>query len=747
MVANRIKEVLPTLVGWEQAAFVKDRDLFDNSSLVHELTAKYTRARITPRCLLKVDIRKAFDSVNWEFMKACLVLYGFPGVFVRWVMKCITSPHFSLAVNGGVEGFFKGQRGLRQGDPLSPYLFVLAMKVLSRLLRKLPTHPGFSYHPKCVQLHLTHLVFADDLLVFTRGDLPSVKAVATCLNEFAALSGLAANPMKTNVYFGGVGEPVKKMIMDATGFREGEFPFRYLGLPLTTSRFTAAMFNPMLDKIKAKIMHWANHSLSYAGKATLINSVIFGIQNFWGASILLPKGIVKKLQKICKDFFWGIAEGRRTMVFKGWTGFCLPRREGGLDIKEILSWNKCQMVRWIWKVIYKPTCLWSAWITHYMLKGESIWHATSSSTHSWFWKSVLLIKDMLLQFFGQSNVAKLLADCTQDDKLQMGMLFQILRTREPAVSWYRTIHDAAVLPKYAVIGILACQNKLAIVDNLKLRGIPLANRCVLCGQAEESTQHLFFVCNFSTQVWGSVCKLLGTFTPPSSLHLLLHWFKQYNRGCARVKVTRRCLLVTAIYVIWRERNARIFQGRGLPPEALIRKISYLVATRIEDGSVVEPPICGDGHVRFIIYGIPRPSVPSPSVISSNVGVEPVGWTVSSFDRLLSLGLRTAKSIPPKCRLGFARVLKEALNDVVGSSGDISCWICLLVLLRATLDEVPPSFHVEEDLDLSELNLRQRRRKICDGHYTAAVRVLSSSGDDGYANGGMCYGQEATFIRW
>ncbi|XP_074315613.1 uncharacterized protein LOC141651818 [Silene latifolia] len=326
------------------------------------------------------------------------------------------------------------------------------MEVLSRLLRRLPTYPGFSYHPKCVQLHLTHLVFADDLLVFTRGDLPSIIVVASCMTGFAALTGLDTNPLKTNVYFGGVGEQLRSMIMDSTGFREGEFPFRYLGLPLSTSRFTVVMFKPVLDKIRAKIMHWANHSLSYAGKATLINSVIFGIQNFWGASILLPKGIIKNLQKICKDFFWGTAEGKRRIVFKGWTG-------------------------------------------------ESIWQAKSSISQSWFWKSVILIKDMLLQITGQSTADTLLARADQEGKLQMGLLFHIIRPRAPETGWYRTIHDTAVLLKHAVIGALACQNKLATIDNLKLRGIPLANRCVLCEQAEESINHLFFACTYSSQVF------------------------------------------------------------------------------------------------------------------------------------------------------------------------------------------------------------------------------------------------------
>ncbi|XP_074278108.1 uncharacterized protein LOC141601710 [Silene latifolia] len=143
-------------------------------------------------------------------------------------MACITSPYYSLLINGEVQGFFPGKCGLRQGDPLSPYLFVLCMEVLSRLLRTLPKVNNFSYHPKCVQLNLTHLIFADDLLVFTREDLPSVKAVSDCLDQFSMLSGLVANPSKTDLYFGGVAADVKDLILAATGFSEGKFSFRWV---------------------------------------------------------------------------------------------------------------------------------------------------------------------------------------------------------------------------------------------------------------------------------------------------------------------------------------------------------------------------------------------------------------------------------------------------------------------------------------------------------------------------------------
>ncbi|XP_074315627.1 uncharacterized protein LOC141651831 [Silene latifolia] len=204
------------IIGLEQAAFIEGRDLFDNSMLAHELAFKYHRSYITPRCILKVDIQKAFDSVNWSFLANCMVHFGFPAKFIQWILACVTSSHFSISVNGSTEGFFPGKRGLRKGDPLSPYLFTMCMEVLSRLLRQLPSHHGFSYHPKCVKIKLTHLIFADDLLVFTRGDLPSIQAVDHCLNNFAALSGLRVNPMKSNLYFGGVSLQLKQHILATT---------------------------------------------------------------------------------------------------------------------------------------------------------------------------------------------------------------------------------------------------------------------------------------------------------------------------------------------------------------------------------------------------------------------------------------------------------------------------------------------------------------------------------------------------
>ena len=130
-----------------------------------------------------------------------------------------------MKINGGVKGFFKGRSGVRQSDPLSPFLFVLGMEVLYHYLRVITNTPLVSYHPKCSKINLTHLVFADDLMVFVSGDVPSVVKVLATLQDFAAVSGLHLNPEKTNIYFGGVASHVKEEIIAVTHFIEGKFPF------------------------------------------------------------------------------------------------------------------------------------------------------------------------------------------------------------------------------------------------------------------------------------------------------------------------------------------------------------------------------------------------------------------------------------------------------------------------------------------------------------------------------------------
>ncbi|XP_011101581.1 uncharacterized protein LOC105179640 [Sesamum indicum] len=158
-----------------------------------ELFIGYNQA-LPPQCALKVDIRKAYDTVEWDFMIAVMELFGFPSNFVKWIEVCVTTTSFSVGLNGKPHGFFKGARGLRQGDPLSPYLFVLVMEVLHLgFLQLIDQDELFSFHWKCDTSRVFQLGFVDDLLLFCHAYMDSIGVIKTGLGRFAIWSGLRLN--------------------------------------------------------------------------------------------------------------------------------------------------------------------------------------------------------------------------------------------------------------------------------------------------------------------------------------------------------------------------------------------------------------------------------------------------------------------------------------------------------------------------------------------------------------------------
>ena len=154
-----------------QTAFVKGRLIVENTVLSGELVNGYHRNTGPKRITIKVDIAKAFDTISWEFLFNCLEGLQLPSALITWLRACVCTPNITIGYNGRVHGYFKGKRGLRQGDPLSPYLFVIAMNMLSLVLNKAAADLKIKYHHKCSRSKLTHLCFADDLLIFMDGSL------------------------------------------------------------------------------------------------------------------------------------------------------------------------------------------------------------------------------------------------------------------------------------------------------------------------------------------------------------------------------------------------------------------------------------------------------------------------------------------------------------------------------------------------------------------------------------------------
>lgn len=150
-----------------------------------------------------------------------LEAFMFPGKFVQWVQACVCSTRYSLIINGECTGFIRGHKRLRQGDPISLFLFVLIMEYLTRLLVRNTMGTAFRFHPGCKRMHISSMCFADDLLLFSQGKMASVQLLLDAFHEFFGVSGLVANPSKSCVYFAGVTVVDQMLILEQTGFQKG----------------------------------------------------------------------------------------------------------------------------------------------------------------------------------------------------------------------------------------------------------------------------------------------------------------------------------------------------------------------------------------------------------------------------------------------------------------------------------------------------------------------------------------------
>jgi hypothetical protein len=395
ILAGRIKVVLPSLVGPYQTAFISGRRISDNILLSQELMKGYHKSTGPARCAMKVDLMKAYDSVRWDFVDAMLIKMGFPRTVIDWIMVCVTSCQFSINVNGELAGYFQGGRGLRQGDPLSPYLFVLCMEILSGLFCKMSANQEFKFHWRCKKDKISHLCFADDLMIFSNGDVNSIRMIRTVLTKFQDLSGLYPNPNKSDIFLSGVLNAEREQIIHILGFREGELPMKYLGVPLLSSRLKAIYCKGLVDRITSKVRHWTCRTLSYAGRVQLINSVLFSIQVYWASLFLLPGQVIKNVEQIMKSFLWSGSDMRTTGAKVAWDQVCLPKKEGGLGIKSITEWNKIALLKHIWNLCNDSDgSIWSTWIRSNLLRGRNFWTIKTPQNCSWAWGKILKLRSL-----------------------------------------------------------------------------------------------------------------------------------------------------------------------------------------------------------------------------------------------------------------------------------------------------------------------------------------------------------------
>ncbi|KAL9689840.1 hypothetical protein QQ045_010231 [Rhodiola kirilowii] len=295
------------LISEEQCAFVKNRLITDNLIISHEVIHYIRNTRVKKVYgSLKLDIAKAYDLVDWVFLETILHKLGFAEGWIRIVMQIVTSVTYYIRVNETCTEEIIPRRGIRQGDPLSPYLFILCIEFFTMLLyhyRSLGLIDGIKICRRAPVV--SHLLFADDSLLFLKLSYASLRWVREILLILEKASGLRVNLDKSEIMVSRNAQPdLIHHIHQILGVKIVTNHAKYLGLPTVQFRNSAQMFQGLLDKLWTKTKSWKALTLSQGGKQVLIQSVLNAIPQYWFSCFLLPEKVIKKLHSIINDYWW-----------------------------------------------------------------------------------------------------------------------------------------------------------------------------------------------------------------------------------------------------------------------------------------------------------------------------------------------------------------------------------------------------------------------------------------------------------
>ena len=309
VLANRLKVILPQIISQFQSVFIPGRLITDNVLAAYEtLHTLHSKLRGKKGYMaVKIDMNKAYDKVEWDFLGEAMKKLGFAEKWIKLIMMCITTAHYVVLVNGEPMGLIHSTRGIRQGNPISPYLFLICAEVLSSLLLKaegkgvLRGVPTSKKGPR-----LNHLFFADDSLLFCRADLDHWHRLTSFLRNYELASGQKLNASKTAIFFSrNTLTEEQQKIVDASGISSTQRYDIYLGLPALVGRSRTKEFKGIVDKVWKRLQDWKVKLLSQAGREILLKAVIQAIPTYCMSVFTLPKILCSKINSLLQKFGGG----------------------------------------------------------------------------------------------------------------------------------------------------------------------------------------------------------------------------------------------------------------------------------------------------------------------------------------------------------------------------------------------------------------------------------------------------------
>ncbi|GJW97791.1 RNA-directed DNA polymerase, eukaryota, reverse transcriptase zinc-binding domain protein [Tanacetum coccineum] len=407
-------------------------------------------------------------------------------------------------------------------------------------------NPNFKYHAGCKEIKLTHLCFANDLLVMCHGNVDSVMVVKEALDIFSSVFGLKPNMRKSTIFFGNIDVGEKRKILDIMPFQEGRFPMRYLGAPLINKRLGRNNCKQLIDKVKNRIADWKNIFLSYARRVQLIASVLGSMQLYWASVFLLPKSTMKDIEIILKGFLWTQGDKARAA---------------------------------------KKDTLWVQWIHMIKLKRRSLWVIDTKVSDSWIWKVLLGLRDKARKHIEQRIGNGENTSVWFDKWCEIGPLSDYITSRDLYDARYE--HDASVASMISN-AIWRDNNKQIkkfsikqVWDDYKING-PKVNWGNLVWFTQSIPNHMFIVWLdiHGRLIWKALKLKVHDANVPNDWHSFVNYLASIGRNKSIRVILKKIVFGAAVYFIWQERNRRLFTSVKREVIDLLEAILEVIKLRL-----------------------------------------------------------------------------------------------------------------------------------------------------------------------
>ncbi|KAK4278800.1 hypothetical protein QN277_016598 [Acacia crassicarpa] len=418
IMANRMRPLLDVCISQNQSAFVPGRCIHDNIIIAHEvyhyLRRKYSGGKY--EFALKMDMSKAYDRVEWDFVENVLLRFGFCSEWVSLVMKCVRSVSLNICLSGENIRSISPSRGIRQGDPLSPYLFIIVAEVLSIMISKSQIDRrliGIKLSNGCPVL--THSFFADDALLYMRASHRNCTALANILDLYCAASGQVINLDKSSIFFSTNSPPaVRAMVSGMLHIPSTEDPGTYLGIPSIWGKSKTQALAYIRERVATKIQGWNHSLLSFSGREVMIKAVIQAIPIYPMNCFRFPIKTCKEINSLIANFWWdGKAFGGKTH-WKSWGVMTSSKCSGGMGFRDLLKMNDALLAKTAWRLMQRPNDLWARVLKSVYFPESEFIDAEIGYKASWCWSSILdgrnFLKEDLRWDIGDGSAVRIWGD-------------------------------------------------------------------------------------------------------------------------------------------------------------------------------------------------------------------------------------------------------------------------------------------------------------------------------------------------